>query len=231
MDVPSILAALFIAVVVTLMGLFVWNASTERRSRAASMSSWARQHGWRFEESAPYLADRLEGYPFVRGDAERRAENVLSGRHRGREFLLYDRTHITSQPGQGAFGWRERTVAVTEVQLHSDAVLACHERRPSLPAFDLEDTTEVSTGDDVFDADFRTLASDPEAARAILTPEVRRWLRERPPLARLPFRCTGSRLIMWENTNRTTVNALRGADQLTELLERVPENAWHTSST
>lgn len=218
----ALAGAAFVGIVVLVVVLIVRSIEANR-ARVVALAGHALHRDWDFRGSDPGLVDRFRGAPFGRGSG-RRAENVISGRHDGREFVAFD-YHYTTGSGE-------------DRNSHNVAVVALHLGLPPgvhAPDLAVGPTTtlgrwanalsgrDVPIGDPVFDEHFTVQTPAPEFAADLLLSDVRQVMAHHPNLS---WRIAGDSLLVIRPGGSTPEQVESHLQVMDALLDRVPALVW-----
>lgn len=210
-----------------MLGELYWKQ--QRKKRNAERRRLAASRGWHFVASDPALLGRWHGEPFARPGDRRETVGVIRGDVKGVSFTAFDfrmRTsaEISSSIVRGE-DWYTRTIWV----LHLPAPLpwiGCERARLAQKIADrLEGTKAIRTGDDAFDNRFVLYSSSPEFVCALLTPRLRRWLRQHNMSGW--WVCDGDLLLTSQTWFRVRPGQLVAvAEQMAEMVSHFPVGIW-----
>ncbi len=216
---------LLIAVVAVAVGLAAGGLALRvEHLRIRALRALAEERGWQLTARDDVWADEPDGEPFGRGSG-RRADNVLTGRHGGRDLVAFDysfRTHTTDANGN------RRTVT------HRFAVLMLGLPAP-LPCVEIEAkgwlprvVGRLLGGGLVFESEqfndrYLVSADDPRLAYDLLPARSLQLLLDRPEIA---LRLFGGTAVSWDRGRLDPTELQVRLETVTALLDAVPAYVW-----
>lgn len=227
MDDGMIALVLGIIVIGVVIGLVV--AIGQRRAIAArgeNLRALATAQGWQFTDKDKTFAKRWHGKPFTSGGS---ARHIISGSHWGREISMFE-YHYTTTASTG-------TTTTTQNHVFSVWAVELEQRVPDLSvgpegAFggkvaEAFGFARVDTGDTEFDEMFKVKCDDEAFGRAVLAPEVVALLKR---TGVWHWRLNGSTMLSFERGALDPEQALVRLEQMSEVLDLVPAEAWRTGT-
>jgi hypothetical protein len=221
----AVLALLFGALVILgpIAGVIVLVVTAEKRKRkkkAATLSEFARRHGWTYRPSDPSLVQRWRGQPFTgRGGAE----HILYGAYRAHHVLMFEYNHtqfeIKASDDMSAGAVYSTVVALT-----------LPGPRPWLQVTPrgwglserFDKAFEVSTsGNPHLDAG----VAGERFAADVLHAGLMDWMVRDERARENPVRFEGTELLTWSEGRLDADRALRLADYLIDFVGQVPDFA------
>jgi hypothetical protein len=213
--------------VIYLLGRAYWKQ--QRKTRNAERRRLAASRGWRFAPSDPTLFARWHGGPFAKDGDMRETAGVVRGEAAGVSFTAFD-IRIRTKIEITNFIWREeewytRTIWV----MHLPAALPPIECERARLVQKMSDRVlgkkPVRTGDEAFDGRFVFYSSSPEFVVALLTPELRRWLRQHKITG---WWLSGSDLLFTKETwfRVRSGQLVTVAEELAEMVAHFPSGIW-----
>jgi hypothetical protein len=157
----------------------------QRKRRNAERQQLAASRGWQFAATDPALLQRWRDGPFAKGGDLRENIGVVRGEVRGMQFTAFDFRMRTAIVRTNFIFRHEEWDTLTAWVVHLPAALPWVQckagtglRQKMLDRLAGTGSSAVRTGDKDFDGRFSIHSSSPEFAQALLTPQVRGWLRE-----------------------------------------------------
>lgn len=205
----------------------------QRSRRASERSQLAASRGWQFSEGDPSLVNRWSCEPFSRPGDKREVFGVIRGDVNGVKLTAFDYRRRTRRVLRGSDEYDTVTVWALQLPQRLPAMhaaprptgLAARALTKMLEKLDGE-PDRVLTGDPEFDPKFTVTSRYPEFVNAVLTPEMRAWLRAND----LPGWATeGQDLVACRDTQvrgTKTAEIVSTAEKLTALIARFPQTVW-----
>ncbi|MQA08032.1 MAG: hypothetical protein GEU98_05650 [Pseudonocardiaceae bacterium] len=209
---------LVLAVVFAVRHARTRNVKIHRLSRLAHARGWQ----YRFEDLVVLL--RYRGTPFDRG-ADRAAQHVITGTHRGRPFCCFEYSFNRVQVSRT--GTRSNHFRIYAVRTPT--------WRPALQVTREDLGTQLVdsvTGHDLqlestaFNQTFRVLTENDRFAYDVLNPRMMEWMLRDPRALNVPFRFERDELVAWERGTFEGHMVESGVDYLCDILDRVPDFVW-----
>lgn len=217
----AIVALVLLGVVVVVAIILLSHQAEQKRKEACK--ALATQHGWTFAEEDRAYVNRWDGAPFNSGGG-RKATNVITGEHRGRQFVMFEHRHqTTSSNGQ---------TTTTSNNWHTVYVFPLPASVPRLElkpkgAFggiaDWFGMQDIKTGDEDFDRGIRVRGDDEQYARLFLSSGFGRSVLE---LGDVQVRVNGNELLALESGRQIRDAGTARLDKLVELLGMIPGTVW-----
>lgn len=219
--VVMVLVLTIFGVVITMMVRLRKRAARTRADQDA-LVPLAQQRGWRYQPSDTGSADRFQGEPFPQRKHNLTVAHLVTGEFRGRSFCCFEyaRRAVGAGGNDSVADTYEyfRVFAVAT----STAVPTLQIKRAGLGARALDrlGAGGLTTGDADFDDAFRVTGDDPSFAHAVLTDQLRRWLRDDPRAQQWPLRFERDELVTWQPGRLTASTVPPALDFLCDALDR-----------
>jgi hypothetical protein len=206
--------------------------SQQRKRRNAERQQLAASRGWQFAASDPALLARWRDGPFAKRGDLRENIGVVRGEARGMPFTAFDFRMRTAIVRTNFIFRNEEWDTLTVWVLHLPAALPeveCKDllgfRQKLRDRLQGTRASTVSTGDSAFDRRFSIHSPSPEFARALLTPELRGWLREHKLTG---WWISGNDLLHYkEETLRIRPGKLVAmTEEMADMVAHFPEGIW-----
>ena len=219
------MAAFVVGIIVLSIAVGVVIVIAQRRAIAArseDLRALATAQGWRFIAKDKSYAKRWHGKPFTSGGS---ARHILTGSHRGRGFSMFEYHYTTSTYNGTTTVSQSHVFSVWAVQLPHRVPDLLVEAEGALGGRVAEafGFARVDVGDAEFDEAFKATCDDDGFARAVLGPEVVSLLKGTGPWH---WRLSGTTMLSYERDTLDPEDALVRLEQMSELLDRVPDEAW-----
>jgi hypothetical protein len=204
----------------------------QRKRRNAERQQLAASRGWQFAATDPALLRRWSDGPFAKRGDLRENIGVVRGEVQGIPFTAFDFRMRTAVIRVNFIFRNEEWDTLTVWALHLPAALPGVEckggrgvRQKILDRLEGTGSGAVRTGDRDFDARFSIYSSSPEFVQALLTPELRGWLREHKLRS---WRISGSDLLLFrEERFRIRPGKLVAvAEELADMVAHFPGGIW-----
>lgn len=221
----------FVVVFAAIIGLVVWlivrtsrhNRAPRKPATSAGLAELAAAKGWQYSPRADGFLQRYSNaYPFGHGARKRPALDLLTGAHRGREFVCFQFSPPRAlMPGEHSAEIDYlRVVALSLPTPVPHMQLNTHR----LPQW----ARKYTVGDEAFDKTFVVGTEDERFTNRVLTVPVRHWLMENPPVGDLRF--DGTELMGWQpDRGDFDAGSVEPAlNRLCDLLDRIPPDALRT---
>ncbi|MFY1649556.1 hypothetical protein ACN27J_01490 [Solwaraspora sp. WMMB762] len=180
------------------------------RATAALVTS-VNERGWSYQQHDRELLSRFGSFPI----SAPTTCDAITGRHRGRPFWCFELREVNDW-GNVQACLRVFAVAVRQ----SGPTVQVTKTGQESNRYDLTDTTEFATGNSHIDAWFRVTTDDVAFARALLNPQIGRWLVEHPDRS---VRLTGDALVTWQERRLTAPSIEPALDYLCDLADHLPD--------
>jgi hypothetical protein len=203
-------------VLVVLLARAQARRTAERRQ---TFAAWAAQREWEYRPADPAVVGRFRGDPFGRG-SQRRATNVVLGRHDGRHFAAFD-YHWTTSSGDHSTSHVASVLAMNLGVTAPDLGVVPSSLLGRL--FRGFASSPYATGDPEFDRLFLTSSPSPEFARDVLTRDVMDLALRSPGLS---WRITGDSLLVVREGAHYPAELDAKLAFMDALLDRIPQHVW-----
>lgn len=180
------------------------------------LALFAAIRGWSLSTTDEDLAARFSTFPFRSGLGDR-VVNVVRGSHRFHDCATFTLRVSRPVPQFYQVTFVELDARVPAVELLPEDALAAAKK--------LVGGQDLMVGEEEFDATWRIVAEDPEFARRLLTPELRRFLLRRRTRG-MPIAIASGAVLTWEAGPRGVRSLSKKLDVLIEVMRLVPEDLW-----